>query len=146
MDIFDSNTDSVRYCAGATVLMNGCNADISDLHGNAIYCAKCSVGIKKLRLENYHKNLKHEKRVKARAEIDRKFKVYHQSNPEKYDRLVGDARIFKDSGVEEISVRYLADGLRCDGITIPNNYLRCYRELIEQNEPDLRGLFTGGEK
>ena len=132
-----------RYCKGNERLGGDpCNTDISRLHGNTKYCASCQVKIKALN------NSKEAHKAKARARIDEAFKVYHEKHEELYDMIVMNARVLRGwmYNFETYSMRRLFYDLRGMGHHVPNNFSRPYRELIEKNEPDLVGFFTGGEK
>ena len=139
-----------RYCQCYTVLgCKPCGTDISGYNKNSKYAVTCWFEVKAFRATKLNKtvkeNVKQKKRAEARAKIDTAFKKYHEAHPETYDILRRWAKHYIDDNVTALSMRGLFYVLRLGGLKIPNNYSRPYRELIEQNEPDLRGFFTGGK-
>ena len=140
-----TDSEDMRVCgANKAVGLDPCTTDISDLHGNAKYCKPCAIKVQEFYLQP--EQIRASKRRKSRAKIDTAFKKYHEAHPDRYERIVWEGKLLVAGDYfPHYSMRSLFGRLRDEAIAIPNNYSRPYRELIEQNEPDLRGFFTGGK-
>jgi hypothetical protein len=83
--------------------------------------------------------------------IDAKFAEFHRANPHVYATLVRLAREAKGAGKTKIGVKALWERMRwdlwlstVDTIDEPklnNDFTSRFARLIEEREPDLRGLF-----
>tara|TARA_R110002110_G_scaffold415835_1_gene657195 strand:+ start:22054 stop:22386 length:333 start_codon:yes stop_codon:yes gene_type:complete len=79
------------------------------------------------------------------------FWQFHRDNPGVYVRLVAMTRIMRNAGRTRIGIGMLFEVLRWEywlstesdePFKLNNNYRAYYSRLIEQREPDLRGMFT----
>lgn len=83
------------------------------------------------------------------SRIDDAFKTFHRDNPHVYAMLVKLAREWKTAGHSHCGVKALWERMRWElGLhtteeapRLNNVYTSRYARLIEQNEPDLLGLF-----
>lgn len=83
--------------------------------------------------------------------IDQKFAAFHRDNPHVYATLVRLAREAKRAGKTKVGVKALWERMRWDlwlatahGADEPkldNNFTSRFARLIDEREPDLRGLF-----
>ena len=87
--------------------------------------------------------------------IQQKFAEFHTANPWVYVELVKLARRAKGRGARKVGIgmlteivrwrRYIATQDFNSGFKINNNYRSRYVRMIEEREPDLRGLFETRE-
>jgi hypothetical protein len=78
------------------------------------------------------------------------FEAFHKANPQVYRIIVGLARRYAARGLRHLSVKHLYEVARyevffatqsADLFKLNNNYTALYARMIEEREPDLRGLF-----
>lgn len=87
--------------------------------------------------------------------IQEQFEAFHADNPWVYSELVKLARRAKQRGAVKVGIGMLAEIVRWrrymatqdfnSGFKLNNNYRSRYVRLIEEQEPDLRGLFETRE-
>lgn len=87
------------------------------------------------------------------TEADRKFKDFHEKNPQVYKALVSLALSAVAAGRKKLSIELLINRVRWDFMMqttdedykINNNYKSRYARLIMAQEPKLEGLFNTRE-
>jgi hypothetical protein len=87
--------------------------------------------------------------------IQEKFEEFHAANPWVYAELVKLARRARDRGARKVGMKMLVEIVRWrrymatqdfnSGFKVNNIYTSRYVRLIEDQEPDLRGLFETRE-
>jgi hypothetical protein len=82
--------------------------------------------------------------------IAKRFRQYHETNPQVYDTLVKLARQMKSLGHKHIGIKMLFEVVRWQmmltttdpsGYKLNNDYTSRYARLIMDSEPDLAGMF-----
>lgn len=85
------------------------------------------------------------------SKIEAAFWDFHESHPEVYAELVRLAREAKARGRDRIGMKMLFEIVRWNrlltvrdehGFRLNNNYTALYSRLIQQQEPDLDGMFA----
>ena len=85
------------------------------------------------------------------ADITEGFNRFHADNPQVFTRLVEMTRTVSGSGRKRIGMKMLFEVLRWEyflatdsdePFKLNNNYTAFYVRLIEQNHPELRGIFS----
>lgn len=87
--------------------------------------------------------------------IQQQFEEFHAQNPWVYAEMVKLARRAKSRGAQKVGMKMLTEIVRWrrylatqdfnSGFKVNNNYTSRYVRLIEEQEPDLRGLFETRE-
>lgn len=85
-----------------------------------------------------------------RSRLDDRFEEFHEKNPHVYAKLVELSHDLKDVGHNTIGMKMLFEIIRwktmlqtTDGdFKMNNSYASRYVRLIEQNEPELVGMFS----
>lgn len=91
---------------------------------------------------------------RALGGVKARFECFHSSNPHVYSALVALARRLCSMGHTRISARGIYETLRTaralqtsgDDFKLNNNFTALYARLIDEQEPDLRGLFEFREQ
>jgi len=81
--------------------------------------------------------------------IEQAFRAFHELNPHVYDELVVLARGLVRAGRERIGIKMLFEVMRWhyalrtvgDDFKLNNNFHSRYARLIDECEPDLKGVF-----
>jgi hypothetical protein len=85
-----------------------------------------------------------------RPGIQERFEAFHRDNPHIYQHLVWLAREHTQAGVQKLSIDYLYHVIRwrmfvetrsAELFKLNDHFTSRYSRLIEEREPDLRGLF-----
>ena len=84
------------------------------------------------------------------TDLAKRFREYHDANPQVYKALVKLARQMKEAGHQRIGIKMLFEVVRYqmmlntrdpEGYKLNNNYTSRYARLIAENEPDLASMF-----
>jgi hypothetical protein len=83
------------------------------------------------------------------GKLEKQFAKFHEDNPVVYSVLVMHAREWKNAGHQHCGIKTLWEIARwtlklkkqCDGFKLNNNYHPFYARLIDEQEPDLKGIF-----
>lgn len=88
----------------------------------------------------------------SETEADRRFREFHEKNPQVYQQLVKHARTAKARGKPKISIELLVNVVRWytflhtddpnSEFKINNNYKSRYARMIMEQEPDLSSIFN----
>jgi hypothetical protein len=90
------------------------------------------------------------RRAKApRLTIQQRFDAFHAANPDVYAELVRLARDARSAGRQRVGMKELWEVARWhlrlrttgDEYRLNNDYTSCFARLIQDQEPDLAGLF-----
>jgi hypothetical protein len=85
------------------------------------------------------------------GDLETGFLRFHEDNPEVYERLVEMTRQLSDRGRKRVGMGMLFEVLRweyfmetdtIEPFKLNNNYRAFYTRMIEQRNPDLRGILT----
>ena len=87
--------------------------------------------------------------------IELEFRGFHHEHPEVYRLLVDLARQARAKGKERIGIKTLYEVARWNfdvggdpesGFKLNNNFTSLYARMIQENEPDLAGMFETRER